>query len=89
MGKSLSECTWEKQSSLPAKLIEDYERGVRLDVIDNMSRSAGQSVHTLLPVTLPILTAPPDPKRARATIPVVPDTNTGYNDVASSKLGWV
>ena len=28
VGKSLSECTWEKQSTLPAKLVDEYEKGV-------------------------------------------------------------
>lgn len=78
MGKSLSQCTWEKQSSLPSKLIEDYENGVKFDVVDDTSQSLGQAVHTLLPVSLaanPNL--PSHAKKAKAVLPVVPEANTG------------
>lgn len=77
MGQSLAECTWEKQSSLPPKLIEDYESGVTFDVVDTMSQSVGQAVHTLLP-TASTRNVLPDAKKARTSIPVVPQTNTGY-----------
>lgn len=48
VGKLLSECTWEKQSTLPAKLVDDYEKGAVFDVMDSMSESVGQTVHTPL-----------------------------------------
>ena len=80
IGKSLSECTWEKQSTLPATLIADYENGVTFNVKDSISESVGQAVHTLLPTISPPTSSaisPPDAKKTKVSIPVVPQTNTG------------
>lgn len=80
MGKSLSECTWEKQSSLPLKLIEDYEKGAQFDVVDDISQSLGQEIHTLLPVSSLAGAAKlsaPHAKKAKSTVPVAPEANTG------------
>ena len=77
MGKSLSECTWELASTLPTKLIDNFEKGIHTEVVDSTSQSAGQSLHTLtLSVASP--TAPTSAKQQRTTNPVLPPTSTGY-----------
>ena len=78
LGKSLSECTWEQVSTLPASLVTEFEKGATFDVVDSTSQSGGQALHTLSPSAY-ILTTPSPAKRPRANNPVAraSSTNTG------------
>ena len=81
LGESLSRCTWQQASSLPAALIDDFEKGAELDVVDSTLKTSGQALHTLsvsrkLPQT-PSTPLPAKQPRLQPTSPVVPPTSTG------------
>ena len=62
LGKPDTTSTWEKASSLPPKLVEDYERGVQYSVETHSFTSGGETFHTL--ATKPDDTLP-SPKRMK------------------------
>jgi len=47
LGKPEAASTWEPLSSLPSKLVEEYEAGFQREVVDEAFTSAGQTLHTL------------------------------------------
>lgn len=47
LGKPEAECTWERDSNLPAALVKDYENGVAYDVEVESFTSGGETFQTL------------------------------------------
>ena len=65
LGRPDTTSTWEKSSSLPSKLVEDYERGVQYSIETYSFTSGGETFHTL--ATKPGDTLP-SPKRTKVDI---------------------
>ena len=47
----MQDSTWERSDALPLQLVADYEAGVVYNVKKTSVSAAGQTVHTLTPVT--------------------------------------
>jgi len=43
-----TKASWEMASKLPSSIIEEYENGVRGEIVETLT-SGGQTVHTVLP----------------------------------------
>lgn len=39
--------TWEPASTLPSKLVAEFESGIQQEVVDNKFSSGGETIHTL------------------------------------------
>ena len=48
LGRPLTETSWEPALSLPSKMVEEYESGVKRDLKEDFSTSGGLTVCTLL-----------------------------------------
>ena len=47
IGGTSCDSTWEMCSSLPKQLVDEFEDGVRRELIDSTFSSGGETVHTL------------------------------------------
>lgn len=47
LGRSLTESSWEPESSLPKELVQDFEQGIQHDIHEDVFASGGQYLHTI------------------------------------------
>lgn len=83
LGKPLTQNTWEPATSIPSKLIEDYEKGINHVIYSKLSSSSGgHNVYALFPdSTLQTDALPPESKR---TCTIVESSNSGYVNIMVS-----
>ena len=84
LGKSEVQVTWEPESKIPREIIEEFEKGLKVETIQNNISSYGLESSTV--VTSASAVVSPTKKARLEETRVVLEGNTGCVDLAGYKL---